>query len=297
MTILRTPDERFAGLPGFSFAPHYLDDLTSLDGVRIHYLDEGPKDAEHTYLCLHGEPTWCYLYRKMIPVFTGAGGRVVAPDFAGFGRSDKPADDGVYTFHFHRDMLLALIRRLDLKNITLVVQDWGGLLGLTLPMAMTERFSRLIIMNTALATGTTPSEGFLQWRAYVAANPDLAVGGLMKRSCPQLTDAEVAAYDAPFPDISFKAGVRRFPAMVMTEPDMEGVTESRQAADFWRKDWVGSSFMAIGARDPVLGVDVMQSMRSLIRGCPEPMILEDAGHFVQESGDTIASAALDAFAD
>lgn len=297
MTILRTPDDRFAGLPGFSFVPNYLDDLTPLDGVRIHYLDEGPKDAEHTYLCLHGEPTWCYLYRKMIPVFTGAGGRVVAPDFAGFGRSDKPADDDVYTFHFHRDMLLALIRRLDLKNITLVVQDWGGLLGLTLPMAMPERFSRLIIMNTALATGIAPSEGFLQWRAYVAANPDLPVGGLMKRSCPQLTDAEVAAYDAPFPGVSFKAGVRRFPAMVMTEPDMEGVTESRQAADFWRKDWAGRSFMAIGAKDPVLGVDVMQSMRSLIRGCPEPLILEDAGHFVQEWGDVVARAALDALAD
>jgi pimeloyl-ACP methyl ester carboxylesterase len=297
MAVLRTPDERFAGLPGFPFAPHYAEGLTSIEGLRIHYLDEGPRDAEHTFLCLHGEPTWSYLYRRMIPVFAAAGGRIVAPDFAGFGRSDKPAEDATYGFHFHRDMLLSLVERLDLRNITLVVQDWGGLIGLTLPMAMPERFARLIVMNTALATGAAPSDGFLQWRAYVAANPDLAVGKLMKRSCPHLTDAEAAAYDAPFPDVTYKAGVRRFPAMVMTEPEMEGADVSKQAVRFWREDWAGRSFMAIGAQDPVLGVPVMQAMRKVIRGCPEPMLIADAGHFVQEWGDEVARAALASFAD
>ncbi|QDZ00004.1 alpha/beta fold hydrolase [Nitratireductor mangrovi] len=295
MTILRTPEDRFDNLPGFAFAPNYADGLTRFDGLRIHYLDEGPRNAEHTYLCLHGEPTWSYLYRRMIPVFTAAGGRVVAPDFAGFGRSDKPADDSLFTFDFHRDMLLAFIERLDLGNITLVVQDWGGLLGLTLPMEMPERFARLIIMNTALATGVAPSDGFMQWRAYVAANPDLAVGKLMKRSCPHLTDAEASAYDAPFPDVSYKAGVRRFPAMVMTDPDMDGVETSKRAAKFWREAWRGQSFMAIGAQDPVLGVDVMQAMRKLIRGCPEPLVLPDAGHFVQEWGEEVARSALASF--
>ena len=160
---------------------------------------------------------------------------------------------------------------------------------------MPERFSRLIIMNTALATGVKPSDGFMAWRAYVAANPDLAVGKLMKRSCPNLSDAEVAAYDAPFPDVTYKAGVRRFPEMVMTDPDMEGVDVSKRAARFWREDWEGQSFMAIGAQDPVLGTDVMMRMQHLIRNCPDPMILPEAGHFVQEWGEEVAKAALASF--
>ena len=295
MEALRTSDDRFENLPDFNYAPHYIDDLSGYEDLRIHYVDEGPADAAHTYLCLHGEPTWAYLFRKMIPPFVAAGGRVVAPDWLGFGRSDKPVNDSDYGFHFHRNMMLALIERLDLKNITLVVQDWGGLLGLTLPMEMPERFAGLIIMNTALATGVPPSEGFMAWRAYVAANPDLAVGKLMKRSCPELSDTEMAAYDAPFPGVSYKAGVRRFPAMVMTDPDMEGVDTSKRALQFWREQWSGESFMAVGAQDPVLGPDIMERMRGVIRGCPEALILPDAGHFVQESGDLVAAAALKSF--
>ena len=154
--ILRTPDERFANLPGYPFAPHYVEDLDGYRGLRVHYLDEGPRDAGKVFLCLHGQPTWSYLYRRMIPVFTAAGHRVVAPDLPGFGRSDKPADDARYTFMFHRDMLKNLVERLDLRNVVLTVQDWGGLLGLTLPMDMPERFSGLLIMNTAFATGDVP---------------------------------------------------------------------------------------------------------------------------------------------
>ena len=140
----RTPDDRFADLPGYDFAPHYVDDLTGYEGLRVHYVDEGPQDAGRTFLCLHGQPTWSYLYRRMIPVFLETGARVVAPDWLGFGRSDKPVDDGVYTFHFHRNMMVALIEGLELHNVTLVCQDWGGLLGLTIPPAMPERFERLI---------------------------------------------------------------------------------------------------------------------------------------------------------
>ena len=295
MKTVRTPDERFENLPDFPYQPNYIDDISGYEGLRVHYVDEGPSDAEHVYLCLPGEPTWAYLFRKMMSVFLADGGRVVAPDWLGFGRSDKPVDDDVYGFHFHRDMMVEFIKRLDLRNITLVVQDWGGVLGLTLPHDMPERFSRLIIMNTALATGVKPSDGFIAWRDYVATNPDLAVGKLMKRSNPHLTDEEEAAYDAPFPDIAYKAGVRRFPAMVMTDPGMEGVETSKKALKFWREEWSGQSFMAIGAQDPVLGTDVMMRMHSVIRNCPEPLVLEQAGHFVQEWGDVVASAALESF--
>lgn len=296
MEALRTPDDRFEGLPDWPYQPRYLTDPVATNNLRVHYIDEGSADAEQTYLCLHGEPTWGYVFRKMIPVFVHAGGRVVAPDWLGFGRSDKPVQDQVYGFHFHRDMMLAFIERLDLTNITLVVQDWGGLLGLTLPQAMPDRFARLIIMNTALATGAAPSKGFLAWRSYANANPDLDVSGLMKRSTPLLTDAEAGAYGAPFPSVEFKAGVRRFPQMVMTEPGMEGVDTSLEAVEFWRHQWQGKTFMAIGEQDPVLGVPVMQAMAGMINGCPAPMVLPDAGHFVQEWGDTVARAAVAAFA-
>ena len=146
--ILRTPDERFAGLPGFAFEPRYVDQLRGFDGLRMHYVDAGPANADTVFLCLHGQPTWAYLFRRMMPVFLRAGHRVVAPDLFGFGRSDKPVDEATYTFDFHRDSLHALIDALDLRNLCLVVQDWGGLLGLTLPMAMPERVTRLLIMNT-----------------------------------------------------------------------------------------------------------------------------------------------------
>ncbi len=297
METLRTPESRFTALPGFPWGPRYLDDLAGYAGLRCHYIDEGATGADQpVFLCLHGEPTWCYLFRRMIPVFLASGGRVVAPDMFGFGRSDKPVRDKDYGFHFHRDMLTEFVRRLDLRNVTLVVQDWGGLLGLTLPMEAPERYSRLIIMNTALATGVPAGAGFEQWRAYAAANPDLDVGKLMSRSCPHLSAAEVAAYAAPWPDATYKAGVRRFPDMVMTRPDMEGVKTSKRAARYWRDDWQGQSFMAVGAADPVLGLPAMARMQDMIRGCPEPLILPDAGHFVQEWGAEVARAALGQFA-
>jgi haloalkane dehalogenase len=280
---LRTPDARFADVPGFAFAPHYRDDLAEFSGLRLHYLDEGPRGAKEIFLCLHGQPTWSYLYRKLIPFVTAAGHRVVAPDYFGFGRSDKPVDDAVYTFDFHRNSLIALVERLDLRNITLVCQDWGGILGLTLPMDLPERFGKLLVMNTALGTGDRPlTEGFIAWRAWCAANPDMAVGKLMGRACPLLTPAEAAAYDAPYPDIRHKAGVRRFPQLVPDGIDAGGAVVSRRARDWWRTQWSGKTCMVIGMTDPVLGPPVMRALAQLIRNCPPPLEIAEAGHFVQE---------------
>lgn len=297
MEVLRTPDDRFEDLPGYSFAPNYTEDLSGYEDLRVHYVDEGPQDASHTFLCLPGEPTWAYLFRHMIPVFLNSDARVVVPDWLGFGRSDKPVDDDVYGFHFHRNMMLAFLERLNLENITLVVQDWGGILGLTLPMDLPDRFSRLIVMNTAIPVGQNPGEGFLRWREYAANHPDLDCGELLKRACPHLSEAEAKAYDAPFPDQRFKAGVRRFPQMVMTDPGMEGVETAKRARHFWANEWDGESFMAIGAQDPVLGVPVMNKLRETIKNCPDPMILNEAGHFVQEWGEPVAQAALKHFGD
>ena len=291
---VRTDDSRFEGLPDWPYQPNYIDDLSGYEGLRMHFVDEGPADSE-VFLCLHGEPTWSYLYRRMIPVFLESNARVVAPDFYGFGRSDKPVEDGVYTWGFHRNALLRFIEALDLTNITLVVQDWGGLLGLTLPVDMPERISGLLIMNTAFGIGIVPSDAYVQWRDYVAHTPDLAVGRLLSRACPHLDDAETAAYDAPFPGPEYKAGVRRFPAIVPTDPTMDGVEVSKAARRWWSEEFSGRSFMAIGMADPVLGPPVMRAMHRSIRGCPEPLEVEHGGHFVQEWGEDIARSALDAW--
>ncbi len=290
---LRTPDERFANLPGYAFAPHYIDDLSGYQDLRIHYLDEGPAQAAKVFLCLHGQPTWSYLYRRMIPIFAAAGHRVIAPDLPGFGKSDKPVDEARYGFMFHRDFLKNLIERLDLQNIVLVVQDWGGLLGLTLPMDTPQRFTGLLIMNTAFASGDVPlGQGFLDWRAFNNRQPDMAIGKLMGRSCAHLTPAEAAAYDAPYPDVTFKAGVRRFPNMVPDHPDAEGAALSRRAREWFGREWNGKTFMAVGMQDPVLGPPVMRQMARLIRNCPAPFEVADGGHFLQEWGEDVARQAL-----
>jgi haloalkane dehalogenase len=282
MTInaLRTPDECFAGLPGYDFAPHYIDHANCL---RMHYLDVLSSGAtgDAVFLCLHGQPSWSYLYRKMIPVLAKAG-RVLAPDLFGF--------------DFHRQSLVDFIVAMDLRNVTLVCQDWGGLLGLTIPPFMADRFKRLIVMNTGLATGEVPlGPGFLAWKAFNRSQPDMPLAELFKRGTSILSDAEAAAYAAPYPDVTYKAGVRQFPELVPDSPDAAGAHISRAARNWWRDEWAGQSFMAIGAADPVIGVDAMQALRANIRGCPEPMIIAEAGHFVQEWGVEVAEAALSSF--
>jgi len=294
--ILRTPEERFIDLPDFDWAPNYVEDLPGYEGLRMHLIDEGPPLADHIFLCLHGEPTWSFLYRKMIPVFLAAGGRVVAPDLFGFGRSDKPADESVYDFDFHRNALLALIQQRDLRRVTLVCQDWGGILGLTLPMEAPDRFERMIVMNTALATGEADlGEGFRAWRQFVRDNPDFPIAALMQRAVPELSAREAAAYEAPFPETRYRAGVRRFPDMVADHPDAGGAELARRAARWLASEWCGEAFVAVGAQDPVLGAAVMRQVQQMIRGASELQVFEDVGHFVQEAGDVVAAAALDYF--
>ena len=293
---LRTPAERFSVLPGFPYEPTYLDDLQGYEGLRMAVVDEGPPDAETVFLCLHGEPTWSYLYRKMLPVFTAAGHRVVAPDFFGFGRSDKPVDDSAYTFDFHRDSLLRLIERLDLRGVALVCQDWGGLIGLTLPMDLPGRFTRLLAMNTAIGIGQPISDGFAAWKQFASRAPEIPIAGLVATDAVGVLNLmDALAYDAPFPDNRYKAGVRRFPQLVPVEPGMGGVELGERARKFWSNDWDGESFMAIGMRDGVLGPPVMQELRSVIRGCPAPLEIPEAGHFVQEYGEPVARRALEHF--
>ncbi|MGC8535336.1 MAG: haloalkane dehalogenase, partial [Rhizomicrobium sp.] len=270
----RTPDECFADLPDWPYLPNYVEDLSGYEGLRMHYVDEGPRDAAATFLCIHGEPSWAYLFRKMIPVFTAAGHRAVAVDMFGFGRSDKPARDDTYTYHFHRNALLRFVEKLDLENVCLVVQDWGGILGLTLPLESSARYTRLIVMNTTLPAGEDAGRGFADWRAFNRSQPDLDIAGLMKRATPILTEAEAAAYAAPFPDKSYKGGVRRFPELVMmkgdggeelTELSREGVATSLKARCFWSEEWAGSAFMAVGMQDPVLGAPTMMVLHGTIR--------------------------------
>jgi tRNA(adenine34) deaminase len=290
---LRTPDVAFADLPDYPWQPRYVNDLPSIAGLRMHYLDEGPEDSALTWLCLHGNPAWSYLYRKMIPVWLAAGHRVVAPDLIGFGKSDKPKKDSFHQFETHRQSLLELVERLDLQRVVLVVQDWGGILGLTLPMVSPERYKGLLVMNTTLATGEAPlSAGFLAWRDWCQSQPLFDVGKLFKRGNPGMSAQETAAYNAPFPDKGFRAALRAFPPMVPEFADSPGAAISRQARDFWRNDWQGQSFMTIGQQDPVLGEPVMRQLQSQINGCPKPMLLPDAGHFVQEQGRAIAEVAV-----
>ena len=296
LTALRTPDSRFANLPGFPYEPHYESELRGYEGMRMHYVDEGPRKGP-VALCLHGQPTWSYLYRRMIPLLTAAGYRVVAPDMFGFGRSDKPAEGATYTFDFHRGSLQALVDVLDLKNILLVVQDWGGLLGLTLPMDAPTRYTKLLVMNTGLGTAEEPlSQGFLAWRTWSNANPDMAIGKLIKRGAAHLGDAEVAAYDAPFPSVLYKSGVQRFPNLVPDNPQAEGVALSRRARTWWQTEWRGKSFMAIGGADPVFNEAAMRALAADIKGCPPPLVIPEAGHFVQEWGEQVVPAALKSFA-
>ena len=293
---VRTLDARFDQLPDYPWPAHHVSNLPSLSGLRMHYLDVGPCDAPLTYLCLHGNPAWSYLYRKMIPVFLAAGSRIVAPDLIGFGKSDKPKKDAFHQFTWHRQVLLELVERLDLKNIVLVVQDWGGLLGLTLPMADEHRYCGLLVMNTTLGTGDTPlSSGFLSWRDMCAKNPDFDIVRLFSRGNPQMSAPECAAYAAPFPDRGHRAALRAFPALVPESENSDGAAISRQARDFWQQRWSGQTLMAIGMQDPVLGMPVMQELQQIIRGCPEPIRMDQAGHFVQEHGEPIAQAAVKYF--
>ncbi len=307
---LRTPDIAFNDLPGYPWPPHYVSDLPSLGGLRMHFLDEGREAASAnsnalTWLCLHGNPSWSYLYRKMMPALVGAGHRVVAPDMIGFGKSDKPKKDSFHSFSIHRQILLELIEWLDLRNVVLVMHDWGGLLGLTLPMAAPERYRGLLVMNTLLATGDAPlPQGLLAWREMCAKNPAYDIAGAVARGNPQLSAAECAAYATPFPDRGYRAATRAFPALVPDSDSADGAAVSREARAFLRDKWQDQTLMIVGgnvskdpknSKNPIAGFPVMQELQGVIRGCGEPVVLADAGTCVPEHGEVVAEHALQFF--
>jgi pimeloyl-ACP methyl ester carboxylesterase len=281
---IRTAETRFSNLPDFAFEPQYVA-LPSFPAMRMAYIDAPAANVSNgkIALCLHGEPSWSFLYRKMIPVLQAAGYRVIAPDLFGFGRSDKPVDPTWFQFLTHRQSLLEFVETLGLREILLIVQDWGGILGLTLPVVAPERYKQLLVLNTTLGTGDSGlTQGFKDWRTYMAAQANFDCAKLFARACPHLTQAELAAYNAPFENPESLAGVLRFPGLVPEFIDSQGAHESRLARQFWSNDWHGKSFMAIGALDPVLGPAVMNELRQRIRGCPQAMVVANGGHFLQE---------------
>jgi haloalkane dehalogenase len=291
MEILRTPDERFTGLPGYGFEPHYVE----VDGLRIHYVDEGPASAD-VVLMMHGEPSWSYLYRKMIPVITAAGYRVVAPDLVGFGRSDKPGQREDYTYQRHVDWMSGWLEAVELRHITLVCQDWGGLIGLRLAAEYGERFDRIVAANTGLPTGDRPmGEAFLAWQRYSQTTPDFHVGGIVKGGCvSDLSPDVVAAYDAPFPDDRYKAGARQFPLLVPTSPDDPAAVPNRKAWEVLAR-WEKPFLTAFSDSDPVTrgGDRVFQKMIPGAKGQPHTTII-GAGHFLQEDkGEELAQVVVD----
>ena len=295
MEYLRTPDERFEGLPDFDFAPRYQTVRDGSDNrLRMHYLDEGPPDAAPVLL-LHGEPTWCYLYRHMIPIFRAARYRVVAPDMIGFGRSDKPVAREDHTYQRHVDWLTDWLVQLDLNRITLFCQDWGGLLGLRLVAAMPGRFARLVIANTALPTGDRPnSEAFKSWRAYSQSTEVFNAGRIVHGgTVSKLTVAEVAAYNAPFPDARYQAGARQFPMLVPDRPDDPASAPNRAAWEALKANPL-PVLTLFGAGDKVMaGVD-SSFQKELPGAIGQPhRILMQAGHFLQEDvSEELATATL-----
>ena len=279
MKVLRTPDSQFENLPGFPFEPNY----TEIDGLRMHYLDEGPKDGE-VVLMLHGEPDWSYLYRKMIPVVASAGYRVIAPDLIGFGRSDKPSAFEDYSYQSHMDWMAGFIIDLDLQNITLVCQDWGGLLGLRLAAENPDRFKRIAAANTFLPTGDFPMpDSFKQWQEYSQTVPVLEVGKIVSKGCVnRLANEVIAAYDAPFPDESYKAAARIFPKLVPTTPDNPASAANREAWKVLTK-WKKPFLTNFSDSDPISkgGDKILQQMIPGTNGQKHEIITQ-AGHFLQE---------------
>jgi haloalkane dehalogenase len=292
MEALRTPDERFADLPDFTFAPNYVEVADGEGGrLRVHYLDEGPRDGR-VVLLMHGEPSWCFLYRKMIPVLAAAGLRCIAPDLVGFGRSDKPVKRSDYTYARHVEwMRAALFDQLDLRDITFVGQDWGGLIGLRLVGEHPDRFARVVTANTFLPTGDTPpGDAFLNWQRFSQEVEDFAVGFIVGSGCAtRPDDAVIAAYDAPFPDDTYKAGARQFPMLVPTSPDDPAAAANRKAWETlhaWNKPFL----TAFSDQDAITrGGD--RAFQSAVPGCAgQPhTTIEGGGHFLQEDkGEDLA---------
>ncbi len=299
MKFLRTPDDRFANLPDFDFDPNYIElDDTEGGRLRMHYLDEGPSD-EAPVLVMHGEPAWCYLYRHMIPIFAAAGKRVLAPDLIGFGRSDKPTERADYTYQRHVDWMTEWLQQIDLTGITLVCQDWGGLIGLRLVASIPERFARVVVANTALPTGDKPmGAAFHSWRDFSQSVPEFDAGRIVYGgTTSKITVSEVAAYNAPFPDASFQAGARQFPMLVPDTPDDPASAPNRAAWEVLRS--LDIPFLTVfGADDKVMaGVDKVFQKSIPGAAGQNHTVLPNAGHFLQEDvGSELAQATLELIA-
>lgn len=303
MELLRTPDERFIDLPDFDFAPQYVEVADPTDvarSIRIHHLDEGPPDGD-VVLLLHGEPSWCYLYRSMIPPLVAAGHRVVAPDLVGFGRSDKPTSRDDHTYARHVEWWReALFDRLDLRDITLFAQDWGGLIGLRLVAEHPDRFARVVVANTGLGTGDgRQTEGFLAWREFSQSIPEFPVGRIVDGGTTrELSRAEIAAYDAPFPDESFKEGPRAMPTLVPATPDDPATPANRRAWEALER-FDRPVLTAFSDRDPVTTGGEKMFQRRIPGAAAQPHVtIADAGHFLQEdAGPQLADLLVSFIAD
>jgi haloalkane dehalogenase len=289
MDVFRTPDERFESLPGFPYEPHYVD----VDGLRLHHVDEG---SGETVLCFHGEPSWAYLYRHMLERLVDAGHRVVCPDLVGFGRSDKPTDQGWYTYARHVETVTAHLDQLELDGVTVVVQDWGGPIGLRWAVQHADQVARLVILNTGLFTGRV-SKGFMAWREFAERTPDLPIGMIIQgATTTDLPPEVVAAYEAPFPNAESKAGAQRFPLLVPLTEDEPGVPEmieTREALAGWDKPVL----VAFSDTDPVFPFPrAGDRFTELIPTAGEQVRIEGAAHFLQEDrGREIADAMLTTF--
>ena len=285
--VFRTPDGRFGDLDGYSFEPSYLDLAGELAGLRLHFVDEGEGDP---ILLLHGEPTWAYLYRKMIPTLVGSG-RVVAPDYIGFGRSDKVTDIGWYSYDRHVDSIEQLVEELDLTRITIVVQDWGGPIGLRCAVENPDRFARLVILNTGIFRPgpNWPSEGFLQWRNFAERNPDLPVGFVLQgATTTDMSDATVAGYEAPFPTPESKAGAAASPLIVPLSEEDPGAAEMIAVSEALRR-WEKPALVAFSDSDPVFPLRAGERLAERIPGAGPLVPIEGSGHFLQEDrGEEIA---------
>lgn len=288
--FLRTPDDRFVDVPDFAYEPHYVD----VDGLRMAYIDEGPADGP-TMLLLHGEPTWSFLYRRMIPPLVAAGFRCVAPDLIGFGRSDKPTDRADYTYNGHVAWMKSFIAAIDLPQATLFAQDWGGLIGLRIVAEDPDRFDRVAIGNTGLPVGESLGEGFDFWLAASQNMESMDCGALLQRATTarELNDAEMDAYRAPFPDESYMAGAREFPTLVSITPEHGAVVENKAAWDVY-ESWTKPFLTLWCPGDPVLGHLHTEFIERIPGAADQPhQEFTPGGHFVQDDrGEDIAAALI-----
>lgn len=293
--ILRTPEERFQNLEGWSYAPKYVENLDGFANLRMHYIEAGKPDARRTVLCLHGQKTWSYAFRKAIPEFIRNSFRVIAVDLFGFGRSDKLANDYEYSFCFHRKSIMQFIQKLDLKNVYIAGFDWGSCIGATLPMSLPDRISGLILGNFSMYTSSEDVwPGFHLWKSLHNAEQDPPIGHSLRNQEISLTPGEIAAYNAPFPDFRYKAAVRKFPNLVPISDDSPTSNVTQQALDYLKSDWAGKCVCIAGLTDSVFGQKSMRRIQSRIKNAKPLVKVKNGGSLIFERADDFMPTVIDA---